>query len=466
MATMNIFGTLFTARGGLMAQQGGLTVTGQNVANVNTEGYSRRSISLASLPGPPLGGGGVEILGIKRYFDQFANSRLTQEESVLGNANQRSEILAHVSDLFNDLAGLGLGTALDDFFGSIRLLESAPTDVTVRQEVLARGQEVVSAFNRISTEIETVRHNIDNILASSASEVNLRTEQIADLNEEITLGLVQGIDVSDLYDRRDQLVREIAEHINVNAIENDDHQLTVFLEGGLPLVDGKTQSLLQVETSAAPGASAVEYVSSNGQISDITSRIQGGSMGGALSIRDTVLPGFSTQLDELALDLVTAVNTQHRAGYDLNGNTDNYFFSDLTVVTNAAGLIQLHADVDGNPDAIAAAEDPLMLPGDNRNALALADLAEQQLATGNSLTFNEAYAGLVGEVGVATRRASDEATMRATSISHIETIRDSQAGVSLDEEMANLIQFQRGYQASARVLSAVDEVIQTLINLR
>ncbi|MCP4606263.1 MAG: flagellar hook-associated protein FlgK [Proteobacteria bacterium] len=463
---LNIFNALHVAKQGMAAGQAGLSVTGQNVANVNTEGYTRRRLLTSAAPGQPFGGG-VEIDGVKRYKDTFASSRLIEEQTLLGNANQRAEILTNVSDLFNDLDDNALGAALDNFFGSIRVLQSTPTDATARQEVLARGEELANTFNRISSAIESVRENTDNLLRASAAEINIRTDEIARINDEISIGMIQGVDVSDLCDNRDQLVLEIAEHVKVSVVESDDGQITLFLEGGTPLVEGRTQSELQVSASAAPGTARVEYLSSNGQVSDITNTIKEGSMGGTLEVRDTILPGLADDVDQLAYDLAGAFNIQHRLGVGLDGSGPLDFFT--PVPASSAGFanqIALDPTVDGNPDAVAAALNLANLPGGNGNALALAALADQDLAATSTQTFNEAYATLVGEAGVETRRANDEAAMRETAIAHIETIRDSSAGVSLDEEMTNLIQYQRAYQASARVLSVISETIQALINLR
>ncbi|MCP4679839.1 MAG: flagellar hook-associated protein FlgK [Deltaproteobacteria bacterium] len=461
----NIFDSLYTAKLGMNAGQAGLSVTGQNVANVNTDGYTRRQLILAPRRGLPFGGG-VTIEGVKRYSDQFATSRLIEEENLLGNAKQRAEILTHVSDLFNDLDDTGIGATLDNFFGAWRVLESNPTDATARQEILARGEELCNTFNRVSNEIETVRQNTDSLLRAAVTEINVRTEEIAKLNDQIVMDVVQEVDISDLLDQRDQLVIEIAEYVDVTAIENDAQQITLFMEGGTPLVDGKNQSLLRVPTSAAPGAAPIEYVAINGQVSDVTSIIEGGAIGGVLEVRDTLLPSFATDLDQVAYDLATAVNTQHALGVGMDGLGGRDFFVTIGAPAGAANVIALNAAVVGDPDAVAAALNAASLPGDNRNALAIADLPDQNLAGGGTQTFNEAYSTLVGEVGVATRRANDESSMRQTAIEHVKTIRDSAAGVSLDEEMTNLIQYQRAYQASARVLSVIDNMIENIIQLR
>ncbi|MDD5308894.1 MAG: flagellar hook-associated protein FlgK [Deltaproteobacteria bacterium] len=466
MTTSNIFGTLNTARLGLMAQQAGINVTGQNVANVNTEGYTRRRVVLGSMPGPPLGGGGVNILGLKRYFDKFSTDRLVTEENLLGYASQRSEVLSQCSEMFNDLEGSGLGDVLDSFWGSIRQLESSPSDVTVREEVIARGDELADTFNRVSKEIESVRRSIDDILRASTVEINSKTEEVARLNDEISIDMTQGVDVSDLLDRRDQLVREVSKQVSISCFENDQRQINIFLEGGMPLVDGKNQSRLNVSQSAAPGAAPVEYVSTNGQVSDVTRMIKGGALGAAIEVRDTVVPGFIADLNQLAYDVATRFNAQHVVGYGLDGVNGRNFFTPLASVANAASLFQVDAGAASDPNVIAAAEDPSMLPGDNRNALDLAALADMDLAGGGTVTFNEAYASLVGNVGVETRRANDEVAMRTTSITHIEAIRDSSSGVSIDEEMTNLVQYQRAYQASTKVLSVVDEMLQTLLSMK
>ncbi|MDJ0761591.1 MAG: flagellar hook-associated protein FlgK [Myxococcota bacterium] len=465
MPTISLFGTLHTAREGMAAQQAGIHITGQNTANVNTEGYSRRRLMLASRPGPPYGGAGVSILGFKRYSDTFANDRLIEEEVLGGNSKQRSDILTHVSELFNDLEDTGMGSSLDALFGAFRLLESNPADPTAREEVLARAYELASTFNRISNGIEAVRANSDNLLKATVTDINTYTEEIARLNQQILLAQVTNQDTADVLDKRDQLIRELSKLANISVITNDENQVTVFLEGGRPLVEDANQSLLQVTDSGGPGAARVMYIMPSGVSSDITTALSGGALGGIIEVRDTLLPGYQSDLDQLAYDIATGINTQHMAGVGLDGVGGRRLFGDLTTSTNAASLIAVDAAVTGNTDAIAAALDPTLLPGDNRNALALAALADQDLATGATQTFNEAYVTIVGSVGVETRRANDEAAMRQTSISHIEAIRDSQSGVSLDEEMNNLIQYQRAYQASARVLNAVNEVLQALISL-
>ncbi|MCU0662344.1 MAG: flagellar hook-associated protein FlgK [Myxococcota bacterium] len=463
--TFNIFGSLNTAKLGMFAQQAGLSVTGQNVANVNTEGYSRRRVILSSVGEPPTGGGGVEVDGIRRYTDEFATNRLIKEETLRGDAEQRSVILSHVSEMFNDLSDTALGAAMDNYFGALRMLESSPSDPTVRQEVLARGEELADTFNRIASELQGAQVNMDNLLRASAEEVNVRTTRLAEINRQIMLSNISDGDISDLLDERDQLVREVAKNLNVHGVVNDQNQLTLFVEGGLPLVEGQNLSTLRVLASGTPGSSRVEYVASNGQVSDITSRIEGGAMGGTLRVRDVQVPAYIASFDQLAYDMVTAINARHQLGFGLDGVGGRDFFTPIAAPVGAAGIMSVNAAIANNGDAIAAATDPLLLPGDNRNALALAALADADAASGGTMTFNEAYSTLVGTVGVAARRATDEGTLRDTSIKHIEDIRDESGGVSLDEEMTNLIQFQRAYQASARVLNVVDQLIQTILGL-
>ncbi len=466
MTSINIFSTLHIAKTGMTAQQGGLNVTSQNVANVNTAGYTRQRIVLSSVAGDALGNGGVAISGIKRYVDEFANARYVQESSLAGSSNQQASLLTHVSTIFNDLQDSGIGSAIDNFFGSLRQLQGSPEYATVRHEVLARGAELASAFNRSHQHIETLRYNIDSILSSSAAEVNTRVEQISTINHEIRLAKAQGVNHASLLDQRDQLVREIAEHVTVSTLLTEDGGMTVFLEGGLPLVEGGNISRLEVSEGAAPGSATITYVSSNGSTAEVTNRLKSGKMGGALNVRDNILPKFTSELDQLAYDIITAVNAQHSAGFGLDGVGGRNFFLQPAAVEGAALQMSLDPSMVGNSDAVAAAEDPTMTPGDNRNALALAALADMNLAGGNTRTFDKAYATFMGTLGVETRNAIDQSAMRANSLAHIEMMKDSQAGVSIDEEMTNLIQYQRAYQASSRVLSVVDEVIGTLLDLR
>ena len=459
--TLSINGTLFIARKGMMAQQVALAITGQNITNVNTEAYTRRAAVLTAAAN----NGGVEVTGFKRYVDEFSNRRLVAENGVLGHADEKQTVLAQVGDLFNDLEDTGLGTALDDFFGSLTLLESSPDDLTVRQQVLAYGANVAATFNRMSSELTEVKRGVDDLLRASVSEINRCSDQIASLNKDIRLGVAESQDVSDLEDQRDQLIQQMSKQADVSYIVNDDHTVAVYLEGGMPLVDGTNVSHLEVSTSAAPGAAPINYVSSNGAVSDVTSTIKGGALGGALEARDVDVPAYLAELDQLAYDFSTAVNAQHQAGYGLDGVGSRNFFDPLATATGAAATLSISADVDGDPYAIAAATDPAGVPGDNTNAIALSQLADQLVAKGGTMTVGEAYATIVGEVGVSIQTATDSVSMRKSTISSIETIRDSQAGVSLDEELTNMIAFQRAYQASSRVVSTVDELLKTVIGM-
>lgn len=458
----NIISNLHLGSQALMSQQVGLNVVGQNVANVNTDGYTRKRLMLEAQGN----WGGVDVAGILRYTDEFASARLVQEESILGFFKQQSEIMDHVSDLFNDLQNTGIGAAMDNFFGSLRTLESNPADLTSRMEVLVRGEELSETFNRVSTEMEGVRRGLDDLLRSSAAEVNSRVEELAALNKEISQQLALGHDASDNQDTRDRLILELSEHVKINYIENKDGQYTVFLEGGMPLVEGNGFSTLFVSPTAAPGSAQVEYLSSNGVSTNITNRITGSRMGATLNLRDNIIPGYQTELDQVAYDIVTAFNNQHTVGFGLDGVGGRDFFTDLGgVVANAAANMSLSADVDGIPENVAAAGAATGAAGDNVNAIAMANIPELLMAAGGTLTFNEAYGNLVGSVGVDARRANDSVRVSENTIASVETIRDSAAGVALDEELTYMLAYQRAYQASARIINTTDQMIQVVLGL-
>ncbi|MBN2340630.1 MAG: flagellar hook-associated protein FlgK [Deltaproteobacteria bacterium] len=458
----NIIGNLHIAKQALMSQQVGLNVVGQNVANVNTEGYTRKRTVLEAQGGF----GGVSVETIKRYVDEFATARLVEEESTYGFHQQKSEILSHVSELFNDLQDTGLGAAMDNFFGSLRTLESNPSDLTARQEVLVRGEELSETFNRVATELEEVRRGLDDLLRASVAEVNSKVEELASLNERISMQLALGEDPSDNMDTRDRLILELSEHVNVNYIEDSKGQYTVFLEGGMPLVEGNNFSTLYISPTAAPGSADVEYVSSNGVSAVVTSRLQGARMGAILDLRDTDIPSYQTELDQVAYDIIDAFNIQHNLGFGLDGVGGRDFFTDHGgVVANAAMNMSISTDVFGTPENVAAAGAATGAAGDNVNAIAMANLPEQLLAGGGSFTFNEAYGNIVGSVGVDARRANDSVQVTENTIANVTALRDSASGVALDEELTFMLAYQRAYQASARVVSTTDQMIQTVLGM-
>lgn len=460
--TSNLIGNLHIARQSLMTQQTGLNVVGQNVANVNTEGYTRKRLVLEAQGNF----GGVSADSIKRYVDDFANARLAEEESTFGFNKQKSEILEHVSELFNDLQDTGLGSSLDNFFGALRTLESNPSDLTSRQEVLVRGDELSETFNRVANELEGVRRGMDDLLRASVAEVNSRVEEVANLNEQISMQIAFKQDPSDNQDTRERLILELSEHIDLNYIEDSKGQYTVFLEGGMPLVEGNNFSTLYISPTAAPGAAEVEYVSPDGRSAVVTSRFEGARMGAVLDLRDTEIPNYQSQLDQVAYDIIDAFNVQHNLGFGLDAVGARNFFNDHGgVVLNAALNMSLSADVDGIPENVAAAGAATGAAGDNVNAIAMANLPEQLLATGSTLTFNEAYSNIVGAVGVDARHANDSMHVSENTKTNVEAIRDSESGVALDEELTFMLAYQRAYQASARVVNTTDQMIQVVLGM-
>ena len=275
-------------------------------------------------------------------------------------------------------------------------------------------------------------------------------------------------------DQRDYRIQELATKVDVSYSEQSDGTMTVSLPGGETLVEGNRYATVATEDVSSTGLNRIMFTPIGGGAStDVTATIGGtdnsrGEIGGTLQVRDEIVPGYLARLDEMANQLVTAVNSQHNSGYGLDGTQNNFF--DPAGVTSAT--ISLNGAL--TPDKIAAAgQDPtsfLSGPGDNENALALAQLKNASLTftvdgTSTASTVSSYYSALVSKVGVDTQNAENTTLQNQSFLKQLNTLRESNSGVSLDEELTNLIKYQRAFEASARMITAASDMLDTVMGM-
>jgi flagellar hook-associated protein 1 FlgK len=457
---MSLFNLLNVGATGIQAHGVGLSVTAQNVQNANTPGYARRTVRLEPLTPPPEGGGGVVARGGARTLDRFVERRLLGATSTRAEAETRARELGVLDHILSEGEG-SLTGALDAFEGAMRELSAAPGDAAVRRSVLAAADQLAKAFVSSADDLENAQNEIDNRLADEVTELQGKLESIGELNQQIRRAEVNGIEASDLRDRRDQLVRDVSEQVPVTVVE-DEKGPTLLLGGSLSLVDpdGTVAKL-----SATPDATGFVRITRTtaGEERDVSALIDGGRIGGLLAARDGAIADARTSLDTLAFDLSTAYNAVHTAGFGLDGVGGRVLFATPAAVTGAAKGMALDAAMIDQPDRLAAATDATLTAGDNRNALALVDLAETSFTTGGTETAQEALSSLVGVAGAAGQDALRELTVSQNNETQVENIRASISGVSVDEETISLTRYQRGYQAALQVVKAADDMLQELL---
>lgn len=460
---MNLGDAFNIGRNALVASQRGSQVASHNLTNASTPGYTRRVVEMQSVPLEH--GGGVRAGEIQRAVDPYLERRGLAARGFSGESDARVKTLEVIDTVFADGQG-SIGEALDAFDASLTDFSVGPQSIPNRQVVLARANDVAKSFTRATEALAQARTDANEAISNDITAVNQKLDRIGELNKQIVAGKNGQMDVADLEDQRDQLVRDISTSLPVQTIQDDSGAVAVVLAGSRDLVsiDSKVHHLVPTSTTTT-GRITIQRETS-GALEDITNLFNTGSIGGAIAARDGALTDAQNALDQLAYDVSTAYNTQHAAGVGLDGATGRNLFNAPATVTGAAMNFAVSADVAGQPNRLAGASDALSLPGDNRNALALLGLQDRRIASGGTATAQQAFSAMVTAAGSASRSAKDQADFADTSLTQIESLRESYSGVSTDEEMMNIMKYQRAYQAALRVVETADSMLASLLNMR
>ncbi|MBS1818552.1 MAG: flagellar hook-associated protein FlgK [Acidobacteria bacterium] len=449
-----LFTSLSNAAQSLDAQRYGLDVTGQNIANLNTEGYVRRRLELAERQ-PIDGVGGVQVVGVRASRDAFVDHRLRSELPAQSHDSAMASALSVIETSLGS-TGKSIDGALSALFSSFSALSVDPQSAVARDGVVLQGTRLATAFNDMSSRLDQSRTQADRDVRSAVDQINTLAGTIAKLNQQIG-DAPTGADIEPLKDQLDLSLQNLAKLTDVNVISHPNGTMDVALGGGRALVIGRDSHPLAVTNAPTTGLAEVRA----GGV-DITAQLTGGTLGGHLAVRDSVLPGYQHQLDQLAYDVGTQLNAVHTGGYDLNGNTGPLLYLPLATVDGAAASLKFNPALAANNSLIAASGTGA--PGDNGTAKALASLRDQKVASGNSATFTEAWSQLVNKVGTDSADARTSLKTREDVVSAIQKLRDSVSGVSLDEEAGRLLQFQRAYEANARYFAAIDSSLSVLMS--
>jgi flagellar hook-associated protein 1 len=342
----------------------------------------------------------------------------------------------------------------------------SPQSVPTRQVVLARADDLAKAFTRAQDALAQARTDANQSIGTDVDNVNTSIDRIGELNKQIVAGKNSREDVGDLEDQRDELVRGIANALPVQVLTDKSGAVAVVLAGSRDLVSIDSQVHHLITTMDSTTGAVTISRETTGAIEDISSFFTTGSIGGSIAARDGALADAQTALDQLAFDVSTTYDTQHALGTGLDGTSGRDLFTRPTTATGAAKGFSVSTDVLGKPSNLAAASAAASLPGDNRNALALVGLHDAKLGMGGTATAQQAFSAMVAAAGGASRTAQDQAEYAKSSMTQIESLRQSYAGVSSDEEMMNVMKFQRSYQAALRVVETADQMLQSLLNMR
>jgi flagellar hook-associated protein 1 FlgK len=473
-----LFNALNAARTSLDTNQKSLEVVGNNISNVNTEGYSRQYTTLTPYPSMNFGdffvGQGVKVTDIQRDHDVFIQNQLVAKSADFGYQSAQSRPLSELERILT-ITDDNLATDVDNFFDSWQELSANPSDLVLRDIVIQRGELLSTNFNNTINELNTVQENINDTLISKVDEINSKITEIAGLNERINTIEINGQSANTARDRREALAQDLAESLGAQSYYDSKGMLTVQLPGGLPLVQANSAMSLSAVTT---GGQLDIQLNAGGVSRTLGSRNLGGEFEGLLYLRDSFIPDLENDLDRLAYEITVQVNNQHSTGAGLDSVSGRNFFTDPPNIAAAPPTDPWFDAARGmsvaitEAEEVAAAEAPpvpgppteLIAPGDNRNALILANLDETFLIDGID-NFNSYYGKMTARVGLETNQNALSLQGAEDAVVQLENLRDSLAGVSLEEEMIDLITFQRGFESSAKFLTTVDEMMDTLIQI-
>lgn len=452
------FMALETARRGLAAGLTGMEVSGHNVANANTPGYTRQRVVLsASEPytEPCLGrleealqlGTGVTVEQVQRVRDSFLDGQIRTELHSLGNWETQRDALSEIETVFMEPSENGLNNLISKFWADWQELSRNAENSPIRSVLVQDSITLANAMNHIYSLFETIKTDQQELANIYINDINSKARQIAALNEQIVNIKAAGDQPNDLMDKRDLLLDELARLVNYTATENEDGSVDVSV-GSISLVAGSNYSdIPAIDWSAGPDPwSAGPY-----------DQVTGGNLKGIKDILSK-LQAYEDDLDALAAGLIGAVNGLHASGYDLYGSTGVEFFTG----TGAAD-IAVNSDIVDDLGKIAAAGIS-GAPGDGANALAIAQLQNSNIAGLGGTTIGGYYKNMIARLGVETQESVRMVENQQALVDQLSNRKESISGVSMDEEMTNIIQYQYAYMGAARVISALDSMLDTLIN--
>ena len=447
---MPTFQTLSIAMSGLRAQQQAMDITAHNIANASTPGYHRQQVVLQtggsrSMQIPT----GVMVDTIRRMQSDYVDRQVRTAHDWLGDWEYKKETLQQVEAVLSEPGELGLSTYLNRFWNAWEELSASPESQPARMAVVESGVALSDRFHALSQSLRDIQLGADQGIVDNTAKINQLAREVSVLNEQISRAAAGGYPPNDLLDQRDVLLDELSTLAGIQISGASEGELMICLSGKT-LVQGVHVNEISVQTG--PGGWSQLVWAEDGSPVEIT----GGQVAGQLQIRDETIAGYIQSLDQIAQTVADRVNALHSTGKTADGSPAGNFF--LTGAT--ASTIQVESGLIANPSGVATSATDN--PGDNQLALAIAAIQGEALI--DNQTIGTAYSGLVGAIGSHSREAISRCDAYTLSFDQLNAQRESVSGVSLDEEMLDMVKFQQAYAASARVVTVINEMIDVIIN--
>ncbi|MGI5858059.1 MAG: flagellar hook-associated protein FlgK [Tepidanaerobacteraceae bacterium] len=454
---MSSFLGIEIAKKALFANQRAQQTVSHNVSNANTPGYSRQRVILESThTAYGMGvnwqmGTGVKISDVDRIRDDFTDRQFRNENSGLGQWDIQSNILKQVEAVFNEPSDIGISSVLNEFWKGWETLSKDASSQEARETVKERGITLANTINHAFTQLDDIINDINYRISIKVNEINSIARQVSKLNLQIQQTEIGGASAADLKDKRDLLLDQLSDLVQFESYEDENGIFTINV-GGAILVKGGDSANMEFDTSVKNGKVTWKEYSS-----DV--RILKGELKGLRELRDDKLQKYIDQLDTFTEVFVKKFNEIHAKGFNLDGQDGINFFE------YTGGVLSVDPEIVNNPSKIAAAQDENGIPSDNRIALELADFRNKIIEIdGRNCTIDEYYGALISKIGVDSQEATRAADSQAFMVSQLNERRQMTSSVSLDEEMTKMIQYLHGYNAASRIVTTIDEMLETVVN--
>jgi len=560
---MSLNATLNSASLGLSAQKAAMQVIGHNIANANTEGYSRQILSLESMSGSTGNqygqvGLGVRVQGVTRSLDQSLSNQLSTQNTNVSNWDETYKLQSRIEGIVNETANTGLSFLMNDFFGAWQDVANVPDNMGARANLATQASNMSNYVNGVQSNLDQLQRDINSSVESAISEVNRLSAEISNFNTSIQGVESTGQNANDLRDKRDNALNSLANLVDIRYYEQANKQVFVQTANGVSLVAGAGNLTLQGQANGDNNEyKDVMWNDGKDNLTDVTAKMTGGQLGAMIEMRDTTIPGYIEDLDRLSGSMAVSVNELHQQGYDAYGSSginfftppaggfnafrtnagtetmsvsvsnpgtltrDNYtiqftsatqysitnrtnnsveaggpfdnttgaaFFAarglnvsfagaatagDKFIVGSAVDMardLTVNQSILDNPAHIAASLDGQI--GDNGNAQRIlqlqysAEVDNFNSTTGSgTFTFAEYYGSFVTQIGNDTAYAKNSFVQSDSMLTQLKNYRESVSGVSLDQEMADLIRYQQAFSGSAKMISVVNDMLREVANM-
>lgn len=444
----------------LFTSQTELDTTAHNIANANTQGYTRQEVlTSASTPIQTTYGylgTGVQVDSIQGVRDAYVNEQVMNLNSDLSQANANQQTLTTVGGIFDETSTStsGLTAQLNAFFSAMQTLSQSPEDTGLRENVMQAGVNVATTFNSLSSQLQNAKYQVSQQITSDVSQINTLATTIAGINKEIMANAGSSRNSSDLQDQMNDAISQLSSLVNVKVVTDPNGIMNVTAGGAVLVAAGNAYQFKMTQTSNG--------ITVGRSDSSVPATISSGELAGLINSFDTQIPSYSSTLDNIAATFAKTINDFNSSGYTLssNGNaaqSGGAFFQGTT-----AGTIQVSQNITSNLDNIAASSSGD--PGDGTNAAAMANVLNAPLMS-NGQSIVNAYEALVNQVGTDSQNATNTIQTLQVEQNQMQAFQSSISGVSLNQELTNMIQYQHSFEAAAKVITTANSMYETIIGM-